>query len=216
MATLEMCADLGKAHEFFLALKKAGFDDELIQNVINSRDNLLAKEMFYFLESKVRKMVLGSIFSKTVLFFGKEKFCFKDDFVVDISDKAKVKISSIDPKFQNWFIAKEEDVLGECVIYGRELKQKACDVDILADLDDEGDEITITEVYAMLKLQPNGEKGKLLTNGRTNIFYVLDDCGCLCTVGVRWDNHGWKILAIPVETMSTRAIGSLIFSHTAA
>ncbi|MFA5163525.1 MAG: hypothetical protein WC441_03275 [Patescibacteria group bacterium] len=42
----EMCAALGKGHEFFLALKKAGFTDELCQEIINSRDNALAKKMY--------------------------------------------------------------------------------------------------------------------------------------------------------------------------
>jgi hypothetical protein len=42
----EMCAFIGKMHEFHLALKKAGFNDELIQQVINSKDNEMAKKMF--------------------------------------------------------------------------------------------------------------------------------------------------------------------------
>lgn len=42
----KMCDFLGKSHEFFLKLKKAGFDDEKIQQVINAKDNALAKVMF--------------------------------------------------------------------------------------------------------------------------------------------------------------------------
>jgi len=41
----EMCASLGKVHEFLLALKKAGFDSHLIQQIINSKDNQLAEKM---------------------------------------------------------------------------------------------------------------------------------------------------------------------------
>jgi len=42
----EMCASIGKMHEFLLALKRAGFDTELIQEIINSKNNELAKKMF--------------------------------------------------------------------------------------------------------------------------------------------------------------------------
>jgi len=42
----EMCAFIGKMHEFLLALKKAGFTDELIQEIINSKNNEMAAKMF--------------------------------------------------------------------------------------------------------------------------------------------------------------------------
>ncbi len=42
----EMCAFIGKTHEFLLALEKAGFTDELIQEIINSKDNELAIKMY--------------------------------------------------------------------------------------------------------------------------------------------------------------------------
>ncbi|MCX6798155.1 MAG: hypothetical protein NTX66_03030 [Candidatus Falkowbacteria bacterium] len=43
---MEMCDAVGRAHEFFLVLKKAGFTDDLIKKIINSKDNVLAKRMF--------------------------------------------------------------------------------------------------------------------------------------------------------------------------
>jgi hypothetical protein len=43
---MEMCAFIGKSHEFFMNLKKAGFTDDLIQKVINSRNNALAEKMY--------------------------------------------------------------------------------------------------------------------------------------------------------------------------
>ena len=42
----EICAFIGKMHEFLLALKKAGFTDELIQEIINSKNNEMATKMF--------------------------------------------------------------------------------------------------------------------------------------------------------------------------
>lgn len=46
MSATGVCDALGKTHEFMLSLKKAGFDDELIQQVINSKGNKHAKAMY--------------------------------------------------------------------------------------------------------------------------------------------------------------------------
>lgn len=46
MSATSVCDALGKTHELMLALKRAGFDDELIQQVINSKGNKHAKAMF--------------------------------------------------------------------------------------------------------------------------------------------------------------------------
>ncbi|MDO8604519.1 MAG: hypothetical protein Q7K40_03975 [bacterium] len=46
MSAKSVCDAIGKTHEFMLALKKAGFDDGLFQQTINSRGNKLAKAMY--------------------------------------------------------------------------------------------------------------------------------------------------------------------------
>ena len=46
MSATSVCDALGKTHELMLTLKKAGFDDELIQQVINSKGNKHAKAMY--------------------------------------------------------------------------------------------------------------------------------------------------------------------------
>lgn len=46
MSATSVCDALGKTHELMLSLKKAGFDDELIQQVINSKGNKHAKAMY--------------------------------------------------------------------------------------------------------------------------------------------------------------------------
>lgn len=46
MSATSVCDALGKTHEFMLAIKKAGFDDELIQQVVNSKGNKHAKVMY--------------------------------------------------------------------------------------------------------------------------------------------------------------------------
>ena len=56
-----MCAYIGKAHEFLIALKKAGLTDLAIQEVINSKDNLLAKKMIDALNGLCRKSILNLV-----------------------------------------------------------------------------------------------------------------------------------------------------------
>ena len=46
MSATSVCDAIGKTHELMLALKKAGFDDNLIQQIINSRGNKQAKAMY--------------------------------------------------------------------------------------------------------------------------------------------------------------------------
>ena len=46
MSATSVCDAIGKTHEFMLALKKAGFDDNLIQQIVNSRGNKQAKAMY--------------------------------------------------------------------------------------------------------------------------------------------------------------------------
>lgn len=46
MSATSMCDGLGQAHEFMLRLKKAGFNDDLIQRVVTSRGNKLAQAMY--------------------------------------------------------------------------------------------------------------------------------------------------------------------------
>ena len=46
MSATGVCDAIGKTHEFMLALKKAGFDDQLFQQVINSKRNKLANAMY--------------------------------------------------------------------------------------------------------------------------------------------------------------------------
>ena len=45
----------------------------------------------------------------------------------------------------------------------------------------------------MMKKQPRGKKGLLLTDGWANIFYVRDKNGVLRAVSVDWNGDGWHV-----------------------
>lgn len=69
---MKMCAVIGQMHEFLMSLKKAGFTDEIIQDIINSKGNALAKKMLAAIqaipvqETKDGEFVLRINYSRTL------------------------------------------------------------------------------------------------------------------------------------------------------
>ena len=73
---------------------------------------------------------------------------------------------------------------------------------------------TIADVAYLIKAQPKGEKGALLTNGRINTFYVEDLLGNLLVVRCCWlvTLDAWIIMANPIEHSDISCSGCRIFS----
>jgi hypothetical protein len=222
MGSNEMCAILGRAHEFFLALKKAGFSDELIQEVINSKDNAMAKKMLESLQAKPTMPTIQaatSILSETissciVLTTMVDKFIAKDNFVVDTSKKAKVKISYLGDNFINWFLEKTEEPFPGSTVWGRNLEKDSVDGPILVELGgQEKAETTLFELFIMMKRQAKGENGRLLTNGYANIFYIRDINGILRAVSVYWYGSGWRVRAHSVEATNPWCADDRVWSR---
>jgi hypothetical protein len=125
-----------------------------------------------------------------------KKFVAKDNFKVDISGNAKVKISGLGEGFVSFFLEKIEDPFFGSTVYGRKLEEKLYDGQILQALGgDKKAETTLTELYAAMAAQPNGEIGSLLNNGWGNIFYIKDINDRLRPVNVFWENNGWYVHA---------------------
>ena len=140
--------------------------------------------------------LLGPIVSTFVVPATTEKFVAKDKFKVDTSKKAKVKIAYLGDNFEEWFLGKEEAPFAGSTINGRKLEKNSIDDPILAELGgNEAAETTLTEMYAAMAAQPNGESGSLLNDGRANIFYIEDINGTLCAVRVLWHSGGWRVNA---------------------
>lgn len=143
-----------------------------------------------------------------------EKFVAKDKFKVDTSEKAKVKILSLNDNFKEWFLDKVENPLIGSTVNGRKLKILCVGGPILAQLG--GKELaktTLTELYAAMAAQPNGESGDLLNNGWANSFFIEDINGRLRCVSVFGDDGGWHVDADPVGDPSVWYIDDLIFSR---
>jgi len=212
MKNAEMCAALGRAHEFFLALKKAGFTDELIQEIINSKNNALAKQMFNDLHLEYGVTVLSDVISSSPIPATTKKFIAKFKFVVNTSKTAKVKISYLNCNFKFGFIDKNEEAFSGSVIDCRDLNRVSVDDLILGELGGRAAaQTTLTEMHAMLERQPYGQKGALLTNGSANIFYITNIKGELCAFGVSWDGDGWDISANYVDNSDKWPSNSRVF-----
>jgi len=146
-----------------------------------------------------------------------EKFVAKDKFKVDTERKAKVKISHLGDNFKEWFLGKTENPFAGSTIYGRKLEKNSVDGPILQELGgNEAAETTLTEMYAAMEAQPNGENGDLLNNGWANIFYIKDVNGTLRAVRVRWSDDGWHVHACSVENPLEWFTDRRIFSRNSS
>ena len=177
----------------------------LFVNVLSSRAKSVAQTI---------AAVLGTIVSTFTVPATTEKFVAKDKLKVDTSKKAAVKISYLGDDFRAWFIGKTEDQFIGSTVYGRKLKKDSVDSPILAELGgNEAAETTLTELYAAMAAQPNGESGNLLNGGWANIFYIKDVNGILRAVDARWSVDGWYLDAISVEDTSRWLAGRRAFSR---
>jgi hypothetical protein len=163
---------------------------------------------------KVKQAILSAVVSTLTIPATTKKFVAKDNFVVDTGRNAKVKIAHLSDNFKTWFMGVTEEAFPGSTIYGRQLKKSSVDVPILTELG--GQEkaiITLTELYAAMAAQPNGEDGDLMNNGRANIFYIPDNTGTLRVVDVHWNVFGWFVSAYSVGVPSDWRVGYQVFSR---
>jgi len=143
-----------------------------------------------------------------------KKFVAKDRFVVDTSRKAKVKISGLGDNFNDRFLNKTEEPISETTLHYHKLRQSSVDKPIIAELGGEAKaETSLTEMFALMELQGNGENGVMLTNGYANIFYIRDVAGALCAVHAYWRGDGWRVAAYSVAGPDGWRGGRRVFSR---
>lgn len=143
-----------------------------------------------------------------------EKFVAKENFVVDISETAKVRISSIGSNFSSWFLDKIEESKPETTLRGSKLLKLSIDKPIIVELGGEDVvETTLQDIWNKVAAQAKGEKGDLLTNGWANIFYVRDITGTLRAVRVNWFDVGWSFEAHSVKSPVEWIAGCQVFSR---
>lgn len=144
----------------------------------------------------------------------KEKFVAKDKFVVDTSQKARVKISYLGDNFRRRFFDKVEEPAGETTLRRYRLKKDSQDDPIIGELGGkEAAETTLSNLFGLMELQGNGEPGVLLTNGYWNVFYIRDDEGVLWAGDVYWVGGGWFVDALSIDYPDSWLAGGQVFSR---
>ncbi len=145
---------------------------------------------------RIASATLSEIIATAEIPSSNKSFVVMDKFLVDCSPKAKVKISHLDRNFRAWFLNKTEESFAGSMLDGRQLNKNSIDDAILLAMGGTSKaETTLTEIYALMALQPNGEEGALFSNSRTNIFYVRDVTDTLRAVLVHYCGLGWYVKA---------------------
>lgn len=216
MAT-EMCAFAGRMHEFFLVLKKAGFTDELIQKIINSKDNAMAREMFLAVSSgqavEKKNMEIKSVFSKAILEFHvfpkKNRFIASEMFLLD----TEINITILNDNFVKWFLPKIEKPFAGSIVCGHRLSKIAWDRQIISELGGrEKAETTLTEMYDIMFCQSETKK-KFINRDFGGFFYVKDINGILRCIEPHWFGSGLCFEAHELKVRYDYSPGAYIFSR---
>jgi len=127
-------------------------------------------------------------------------------------DSKEVKFYGFGSNFENNFLDKVEEAQAETTLRISKLKKDSLDKPILDELGCTK-ETTLANIRELLKKQPKGESGKLLTNGYANIFYVRDAVSVLWAVGVYWLGVGWRVHAYSVSSPNEWGGGYQVFSR---
>lgn len=127
----------------------------------------------------------------------KQRFVVADHFT---TENPEVKIGFVKDSFREWFGGKVEEASAWAPKFHHDLNNDSLDEEVLRDLGG-ADKVEVTPalIYNLLKFQPNGEAGDLLTNGSANIFYAKDVDGILRAVSLNWYDDGWRVYALPVD-----------------
>ena len=132
-----------------------------------------------------------------VSFSGSAKFVASENFIINTSDEAPAKISYLGKNFPVWFVDKIENNISQSTLVYSKLLKSANDNEIILTLGgEERAEVSLSEMFYLMSLQPSGEEGILLSSGNVNFFYVKDISGTLRAIRLLWKNGGWEIHAI--------------------
>lgn len=210
---------LGRTVELLVKLAKTssealGVICDLLGKLLSGEGGEYLSQLKKFLR-KEQCWVAGEI-KKILKFVGNvtipattKNFVAREKFVVNTSDEAEVKISYLGNNFKEWLLNKfEEPQAGIKLRYYR-LLEASVDDPIIAELGGQDQaETTLTAMFSLMKKQGHGQKGKLLTDGKANIFYIWG-----YAVSVGWDGGGWGVGANSVEGPSRWGAGGRVFSR---
>jgi len=180
--------------------------------IVNGKDAvvLCAKAI----ANRTMNLSLSDVVSKTALTMTTGVFVPSEKFHYNSEPKQAVKISQIGSNFQSYFMKKTEEAFGGGIIYGREVIENTNYKSVFNELNSHQEgETTLYEIFSMISLQPGGEKGNLLNNGFSNIFYAYDIFNILSFVKVYWHSNGWSIESDSNDRPLNPGVDCRVFSH---
>jgi hypothetical protein len=188
----------------------------------NLADCLLPSPPVLVVQTLPPKPLLKPVGTVTIL-ATTDKFVARDKFFRfsrDSNDRVlneKVSLNPLDVFFTEFFLKKEgkvEDPMMEHKLYYSEVGGFSKSVPIIAKLGGEVQaETNLIEIYDLLIKQPRGEKGVLLTNRSSNVFFVRDKGGLLRVINVRWGYDGESGWDIEVNSTEHSLAGYQVFSR---
>lgn len=113
-------------------------------------------------------------------------------FLESLSPAREVRISWLGANFARRFAVKVERYAATPSLRAYTLNRLSRSIGIAEELDPPFD-IRLADVWCLLKRQPNGEAGALLTNAIPNLFFVRDVAGEVGVVDVVWSGAGWEV-----------------------
>jgi hypothetical protein len=121
----------------------------------------------------------------------------------------------LDPNFEANFLNKIEENITKRELVIDLLIESSLDGPIRAALTPAREESNLADLYELIKRQPKGQAGKLLTNGNANIFYIRDVHGNSWAVGTGWSSFddAWDIEAFSITDLCRWTRGHQVFSQ---
>ena len=196
-------------HELLLKLEQAGFGSNEAQAVIESPENELAGQIVTNIRSKYLPNKLLEPIS-TINVAGTSKFVARDHFKP--GEVEGVKIGYLSDNFKSHFLKKVEENVPEAQLKSFKLNKASFDPPIITALGDKH-ETYLAQLWELLKAQPKGESGTLLTNGYANIFYIRDADNILWAVLVGWGVGSWSVGADSIDRPYGWRGGNRVFSR---
>jgi hypothetical protein len=132
-------------------------------------------------------------------------------FRESIAGDARVRIAWLGATFRRRFLERVESGPAGSVFRAFITRRSVRGDQILAALGRQP-ETTLGALWCLLRLQPRGEAGVLLT-AVPNLLFAQDAAGKLWTVDVVWGGAGWEIGASAVDADRQWPAGALVISR---
>jgi len=193
---------LGLCHHFIGAFGRAGGTPEMLQ--LAADDRTLMQEFFGLFQPTVLATAIAATFLTGEYFTTRSGLWVFDDF--------RSRITSAYP----------EGLVPQGLGGGQSFNHKSNSYnrDIIGRMNGEGEvrkhAFTPDQVAGLIDLQKNGESGRLLANGYSNLFYMVGENAVLFVVRVGWhpDNREWIVNAWELDVRGRWRAGFRVFRNT--